>query len=341
MIRPLALTMGEPAGISAEITLKAWMTRKETNLPCFFSIDDPERLSKVASQLDWPVPIAAIDAPEQACTVFEHSLPVLPEPLSGGMTLGNADSRNVESVIRSIERAVEMTQSGTAGGVITNPIHKKVMMAEGFPFAGHTDYLASLANSNVAPVMMLMCPALRVIPLTVHKSLLDSISAITVDLILETTRTVSRALQTDFALKSPHIAITGLNPHAGEGGLLGREEIDIIEPAVEILKKEGISVRGPVPADTLFHERAREGYDVAICMYHDQALIPLKTLDFYRGVNVTLGLPFIRTSPDHGTAFEIAGTGVCDERSLVNAIITAGEMAARRRAVNLAQTSFA
>ena len=327
---PIALTMGEPAGIGGEVTIKAWLNRRETNLPCFFAIDDPARLERLAKNLKWPLKIAPIETPADAINQFEQALPVLAKPLPGNLTPGEADPRNAAAVIGAIDDAVKFVQMGAASAMVTNPINKHVLMKQGFQHAGHTDYLAERAGGTDTPVMMLACPGLRVIPLTVHMSLQNAIRALSTALIVEKTKIVNDALVRDFGIESPHIAISGLNPHAGEGGLLGTAEIEIIQPAVEILKRDGLFVWGPVPADTMFHERARAEYDAAVCMYHDQALIPIKTLDFYRGVNITLGLPFIRTSPDHGTAFEIAGTGVADERSLVAALKTAAEMARRR-----------
>jgi 4-hydroxythreonine-4-phosphate dehydrogenase len=322
--------MGEPAGIGGEITIKAWLTRRETDLPCFFVIDDPERLEQLAKDQDWPLKIAPINDPADAANQFEQALPVLVKPLPGSRTPGEADPRNAAAVIGAIDDAVDYVQKGVASAMVTNPIHKHALMSQGFRHAGHTDYLAERAGGGDKPVMMLACPGLRVVPLTVHMALRDAINEISQTMIVEKTKIVHDALTRDFGVTSPHIVISGLNPHAGEGGLLGEEETDIIQPAVETLKRDRLSVRGPVPADTLFHERARKGYDAAICMFHDQALIPLKTLDFFHGVNITLGLPFIRTSPDHGTAFEIAGAGVADERSLVAALKTAADMASRR-----------
>jgi 4-hydroxythreonine-4-phosphate dehydrogenase len=330
-LAPLALTMGEPAGIGGEVTIKAWLNRRETNVPKFFAIDDPARLDRLAKNLEWPLKIAAIENPADAINHFDQALPVLAKPLPGSLTPGDADPRNATAVIGAIDDAVNFVQTGAASAMVTNPINKHALMTQGFQHAGHTDYLAERAGGTDTPVMMLACPGLRVVPLTVHMPLQDAIAALSTALIVEKTMIVNGALMRDFGIESPHIAISGLNPHAGEGGMLGSEETEIIQPAVEMLKRDGLSVRGPIPADTMFHDRARAGYDAAICMYHDQALIPIKTLDFYRGVNITLGLPFIRTSPDHGTAFEIAGAGVADERSLVAALKTAAEMARRRQ----------
>jgi 4-hydroxythreonine-4-phosphate dehydrogenase len=329
MLAPVALTMGEPAGIGGEVTLKAWLKRREYRVPCFFIIDDPVHLTRLAQQLDLSVPIEAINNPAEASALFEQALPVLTRPLPGSMVPGHADPLNAQAVIGAIDDAIDLVQNGAASAMVTNPINKHVLMSAGFKHAGHTDYLAERAGGGV-PVMMLACPGLRVIPITVHTSLQAAISLLNPQLIIEKTKIVATALTRYFGVAKPHIAIAGLNPHAGEGGLLGAEETDIIQPAIDALKQEGLSVRGPIPSDTMFHDRARAGYDAAICMYHDQALIPIKTLDFFNSVNITLGLPFIRTSPDHGTAFEIAGTGVADERSLVAALKMAADMAHRQ-----------
>lgn len=334
-LRPLVLTMGEPAGIGGEIALKAWLTREDRRVPAFYLIDDPDRLNALKDRLDWPVPLAPIDNPEDASEAFRDALPILTHPLPRQPVPGTPQHDNAHAVIGSIDLAVDHVKTGRAEAVVTNPIHKKVLVDVGFGHAGHTDYLAELAGNGARAVMMLACPQLRVVPVCVHMSLRESIEALTKDSILEATRATAKALTDDFGIELPHIALTGLNPHAGEGGAMGQEEIDIIRPAIEQMKREGLSVRGPQPADTLFHERARTGYDAAVCMYHDQALIPIKTLDFHGAVNVTLGLPFVRTSPDHGTAFEIAGTGVANEDSLVAALKMASAMARRRRGLSI------
>ncbi|MDH3229373.1 MAG: 4-hydroxythreonine-4-phosphate dehydrogenase PdxA [Alphaproteobacteria bacterium] len=327
---PIAVTMGEPAGIGAEICLKAWMRREELSLPAFFLLDDPRRLARLAQTLEWPVDVAEIDSPGDAAPAFADRLPVLPRPLPGGTIPGSPDPANAQAVLAAVEEAVDLVQSGEAAALVTNPINKKALYEAGFRHPGHTEFLAELAGHDSRPVMMLTCPGLRVVPVTVHLALRDAVASLDQGEIEAVSRIVARALTTDFGIKKPQLAVAALNPHAGEAGALGREEIDIIAPAIETLKREALLVLGPVPADTLFHERARATYDAAICMYHDQALIPLKTIDFYAGVNITLGLPFVRTSPDHGTAFEIAGTGVADERSFVAALREAGAMAERR-----------
>jgi 4-hydroxythreonine-4-phosphate dehydrogenase len=330
--RPIALTMGEPAGVGAEIALKAWMRREELSLPPFFLLDDPRRIARLAKNLNWRIDLAEIDSAADTDQVFDQYLPVLPHPLPGSVLPGTPDPANARTVLSAIADAAGMVQDGTAAALVTNPINKAVLYAAGFRHPGHTEYLAELAGPDVRPVMMLTCPDLRVVPVTIHMALRDVAERLCQGEIERVTRVTVRALERDFGIKNPQIAVAGLNPHAGEGGAMGREEIEIIKPAVEALKSEGIHALGPAPADTLFHERMRQTYDAAICMYHDQALIPVKTINFYDGVNITLGLPFVRTSPDHGTALEIAGTGVADERSLVAAIRAAAAMAERRNA---------
>ncbi len=330
--RPIALTMGEPAGVGAEIALKAWMRREELSLPHFFLLDDPRRLARLADTLNWRVDLAEIDTPADTDQVFDQYLPVLPHPLPGSVMPGTPDPANARAVLTAIETAAGLVQDGAAAAMVTNPINKAVLYETGFNHPGHTEYLAELAGPNVKPVMMLACPGLRVVPVTIHMALREVAEHLDQGAIEHAARVTAHALARDFGIENPQIVVSGLNPHAGEGGAMGREEIEIIKPAVDMLKSEGFHVLGPVPADTLFHERMRPTYDAAICMYHDQALIPIKTIDFHNGVNITLGLPFVRTSPDHGTAFEIAGTGVADERSLVAAIREAASMAERRGA---------
>jgi 4-hydroxythreonine-4-phosphate dehydrogenase len=334
MIKPLALTMGEPAGIGGELTLKAWLHHRETISP-FFVIDCAHRLSHLANQLGWTVPICPIFRPEEALECFEHALPVLDQPVSP-VTPGVLSKYTAKSVMQSIEMAVELVQKGMAAAVVTNPIHKYNLMQAGFQFPGHTEYLADLAGISTPPIMMLACDEMRVVPLTVHQSLKDAIASLSTDMIVEKCRITHKALQVYAGIKNPRLALSGLNPHAGEDGAMGREEIDIIKPAIEALQGEGINAFGPLPGDTMFHKEARKNYDVAMCMYHDQALIPIKTIAFDEGVNVTLGLPFIRTSPDHGTALDIAGTGKANETSLVCAMKMARDMAVKKEAAHVA-----
>lgn len=329
---PIVITMGEPAGVGGEIALKAWLRRTDQEIPPFFLLDDPRRLRRLATTLEWPVEFAEIDDPRDAGAAFPDYLPVLPRPLPSPATPGTPDPANARAVLRAIEEAVGLVQDGDAAALVTNPINKAVLYEAGFRHPGHTEFLAELAGADARPVMMLACPGLRVVPVTIHLPLRQAAESLNQEDIEQVARVTARALAEDFGLKQPQLVVAALNPHAGEGGAMGREEIKIIQPAIEALKREGLSILGPAPADTLFHERARASYDAAICMYHDQALIPLKTIDFRSGINITLGLPFVRTSPDHGTAFEIAGTGVADESSLVAAIREAAVMAERRHA---------
>ncbi|MDJ0942941.1 MAG: 4-hydroxythreonine-4-phosphate dehydrogenase PdxA [Kiloniellales bacterium] len=327
---PLALTAGEPAGIGGEITLQAWLARRESELGPFFALDDPTRLRGLAGALGWPVEVEAIADPAEAAEVFSRALPVLPltSPIVG--TPGQLDSANAAAVLESIREAVALTQAGRAAAVVTNPIHKAVLYRAGFRHPGHTEYLAELAGLTSPPVMMLAGPTLRVVPVTVHLPLREAVAGLTTRSILHAGRVTARALRETFGVAEPRIAVAGVNPHAGEGGSLGREDAEVIAPAVEALRRHGIDAFGPLPADGMFHEAARRGYDAALCMYHDQALIPVKALDFDRTVNVTLGLPFVRTSPDHGTALDIAGSGRASPKSLIAALRLAEDMALAR-----------
>ena len=326
---PLVLTMGEPAGIGGELAFAAW-SRRAAGLPCFALLDDPARLKALARHLGQDIPVQPIATMAEAPRVWDKALPVLPIALAGPVVAGHPDAINAAAVIKSIELAVELVRSGSASAVVTNPIQKQVLIEAGFKHPGHTEFLAELAGSGTVPVMMLTCPGLRVVPITIHQSLQSAIADLTIDKIVTAARITAAALVRDFGIKRPTLAISGLNPHAGEGGAFGREEIDIIGPAIELLRAEGLTIDGPLPADTMFHVRARQRYDAALCMYHDQALIPIKTIDFERGVNVTLGLPFVRSSPDHGTALNIAGTGKASPESLIAALVTADQMARTR-----------
>ncbi|MFC5353952.1 4-hydroxythreonine-4-phosphate dehydrogenase PdxA [Azospirillum himalayense] len=334
---PLALTMGEPAGIGGEIALKAWSmargaARADGAVPPFVLLDDPARLEALAARLGLPVPVRAVGSMAEGAALFDAALPVLPQPLAAPVTPGRPDPANGAAVIASIDRAVELVRRGEASAVVTNPIQKSALYAAGFRHPGHTEYLAHLAGLTDEPVMMLVAQDLRVVPVTIHVSVRDAVPLVTREAILHAGRVTAAALARDFGIARPRLAVAALNPHAGEGGAMGREEIDVIAPAVADLRAEGIDAVGPRPADTLFHAAARRGYDAALCMYHDQALIPLKTIDFDTGVNITLGLPFVRTSPDHGTALDIAGTGKAGASSLIAALTTAEAMAVRRRA---------
>ncbi|MBF0247882.1 MAG: 4-hydroxythreonine-4-phosphate dehydrogenase PdxA [Alphaproteobacteria bacterium] len=328
MTQPLALTMGDPAGVGPDITLKAWIRRGD-GVPAFFTIADAGSLAAAVERLGLDVPIHPIDRPAQAGAVFDAALPVLHLPLHTPAVPGRPSSDNAPAVVESIRRAVDLTQDGEAAAVVTNPIAKEVMYGAGFAFPGHTEYLAHLGG-DVKPVMMLACDRLRVVLATVHVSLRDAVDQLNADTICDVARITHAALKRDFGLEDPVIAVAGLNPHAGEGGSMGREEIDIIQPAIDRLAAEGVRTLGPLPPDTMFTAKALPTYDAALCMYHDQGLIPLKTLDFERGVNTTLGLPFVRTSPDHGTAFDIAGIGRASEESLMAAMRMAAAMARAR-----------
>ena len=333
MAPPLALTMGEPAGIGAELTLMAWLRLREGG-PAFVALDDPHRLETLARKLDLAVAIRPIERLAEAAAIFPQALPVLPVALPVPVTPGKPDQRAAKAVIESIERAVALARSGEACAVVTYPIHKATLYGAGFKFPGHTEYLLDLAggtSSGHRAIMMLASDQLRVVPVTVHLSLRRAIETLSTDMIVEAGVVTAKALQRDFGIDKPRLAVAGLNPHAGEEGALGDEERTIVQPAIERLHQHGIEASGPWVPDTMFHAGARARYDAALCLYHDQALIPLKTLDFYGGVNVTLGLPFVRTSPDHGTAFDIAGTGKANPDSLLAALRLAARMAEARR----------
>ncbi len=323
-LKPLALTMGDPAGIGGEVAAKAWRILAADFAPGFAIIADPFWVGGL------DVPMAVIRSLDQVADVFGAALPVLALPLPEIARPGRPDPANAPAVIASIERAVRLAQAGEASAVVTNPISKAVLYQAGFPHPGHTEFLGHLTGG--APVMMLACPQLRVVPVTVHVSLRRALEGVTTAAIVRVARATAAALRRDFGIAAPRLAVAGLNPHAGEGGAMGAEEAEVIAPAVAALRAEGIDATGPYPPDTLFTDAARPTYDAAICMYHDQALIPLKTLDMAGGVNVTLGLPIIRTSPDHGTAFGIAGQGRADPGSLVAALRLAAELAERRAA---------
>ena len=324
--KPLAITMGEPAGTGGELSLKAWQARDAQSLPPFFAIDNVRRLNALGTD----VPIVAIDNPAQAMDVFDKALPVLNIDLPEVPVLGTLNPANGQAVLTSIEMAVEFCLKGQAAGVVTNPIHKAALYGIGFNHPGHTEFVADLCGKGETPIMMLAAKELRVVPLTVHIPLKDVPAAVTKELIIEKVQIMDKALRNDFKIDRPRIAVAGLNPHAGEDGKIGLEDQQIVAPALAELKAQGIAVSGPHPADTLFHEEARAHYDIALGMYHDQALIPLKTLDFHGGVNVTLGLSVVRTSPDHGTALDIAGQGIARADSLINAILMAVEIAGNR-----------
>lgn len=316
---PVALTCGEPAGIGPELAVLAW-EKLGTRLP-FFWLGDPRHLPQGAR-------IARIDTPEEAPRAIASGLPVLAHDFAGEAVPGQPDPRNAQGVIDVIARAVALARTGAACGVCTLPIHKKALKdGADFPHPGHTEYLAALAGVDRV-VMMLAAPELRTVPTTIHIPLSQVPDTLTPALLRDTILITEADLRSRFGIARPRLAVAGLNPHAGEGGTMGIEDLAVITPVIEELRREGLAVTGPHPADTMFHSEARARYDVAICCYHDQALIPIKTLAFDRGVNVTLGLPFIRTSPDHGTAFDIAGQGRANPSSTIEALKLAAQMAA-------------
>lgn len=328
----LALTQGDPAGIGPDIALMAWMRRTAEMIPPFLYLGDPDILTERARLLGLSVPIeTASDA--SARDVFDRALPVLSLPTGAHVMPGKPDSATASGTIGAIERGVELSMTGRVAGVVTNPIAKSVLYEAGFTFPGHTEFLADLGHratgQPVTPVMMIAGPELRTIPVTIHIPLRDVPEQLTTRMIYETCRIADHDLRARLGMVAPRLAVAGLNPHAGENGALGREDDAIVAPAVAQLRAEGVNAFGPLPADTMFHAQARSTYDVAICMYHDQALIPAKALGFDDAVNVTLGLPFIRTSPDHGTAFSLAGTGTARPTSLIAALRMAADMARR------------
>lgn len=328
---PVAVTLGEPAGIGPDIALKAWRERRARGLAPFYIVGDPDFLARRARRMDLDVPIAAV-APEEASRTFVTHLPVVPLGLPVTPEPGVPDASSAPAAMAAIERAVDHVAAGRASAVVTNPVAKAVLYRGGFAEPGHTEYLAKLSQRltghEVHPVMLLWSPELAVVPVTIHLPLRDVPERLTQDLLVTTGRIVARDLAARFRLTHPRLVAAGLNPHAGEEGALGPEDRDVVAPAVERLRAEGIDIRGPLPADTLFHAHARSSYDVALCMYHDQALIPIKTLAFDHAVNVTLGLPFVRTSPDHGTAFDIAGTGQASATSFIAALRLAVRLSA-------------
>jgi len=332
MSLPLALTLGEPAGIGADITLAAWRRRDELALPAFYLLADPAFLAERAKCLALDIPIAVVD-PSGATAAFRTALPVVDIGVAVTAQPGRPDATSAPAALAAINRAVADVGAGVAAAVVTNPVAKAVLYRAGFAEPGHTEYLAKLAQGASAepvhPVMMLWSPELAVVPVTIHLPLREVVARLSTDLIVRTGRIVAHDLTARFGIARPRLVVAGINPHAGEDGALGREDLDLVCPAVERLRADGIDARGPLPADTMFHAAARAGYDAALAMYHDQALIPIKTLAFDHAVNVTLGLPFVRTSPDHGTAFDIAGSGRADPSSLVAALALAARLAAR------------
>ncbi len=322
----LALTLGDPAGIGPELSLLAWHALRTTG-PAFVLLGDPAQMAG----LDPTAPVRIVTDPAEAATAFPDALPILPVRLATPPIPGHPSPANAPAVIASIEQAVHLAQAGAVTAVVTNPISKAVLYGAGFAHPGHTEFLAALTGAPL-PVMMLANDFLRVVPVTIHVALRAALDLLTTTGIIATGRITAQALHRQFGIAQPRLAVAGLNPHAGEGGAMGTEEATLIQPAIDALRAEGVHVTGPHPPDTLFTPAARAGYDAALCMYHDQALIPLKTLDMASGVNITLGLPIIRTSPDHGTAFDIAGAGRADPSSLIAALRLAATLAEGRAA---------
>jgi 4-hydroxythreonine-4-phosphate dehydrogenase len=321
---PIALTCGEPAGVGLELALKARAEIGST-VP-FFLIADRRHLAEIPSD----VAVIEIERPEQAMAAIADGLPLLHHAFPSPNVSGKPNPKNAASVVSAIARGVDLVRSGKSAALCTGPIHKKALQdGADFAFPGHTEFLAHLCGVDQS-VMMLAAPELRVVPVTIHIAIADIPKALTPALLESTLRITHDALWRDFAIQNPRIAIAGLNPHAGEGGAMGHEELDWITQLIAQLRNEGMDLLGPLPADTMFHAEARALYDAALCMYHDQALIPLKTLNFHGGINITLGLPIIRTSPDHGTALDIAGKGIANPSSLIAALRQARELTQRR-----------
>ena len=329
---PLAISIGDPAGIGPELIAAAWAMREAEGLPLFFAVGSRAVLEAAAKARGLNTPVQSIGGPDEAAAVFPHALPVI-DVGTCAYTPGAPDDAGAELALRALETATGLVKQGAAAALITGPIAKSRLARIGFSQPGQTEFVAQACG--ITPenaVMMLAGPHVRVVPITVHVALRDVPGLLSADLIRARSAIAASALRRDFGVEQPRLALAGLNPHAGEDGRMGTEDRDLIAPAVAALRKAGIDARGPMPADTMFHAEARKTYDAAICMYHDQALIPIKVLDFDEGVNVTLGLPIVRTSPDHGTAFGIAGTGTARPGATIAAIRMAGECAARRAA---------
>jgi len=337
---PVALTMGDPAGVGVEIGIKAWMRREAHHLPPFYLIADPIHVQTTAQRLiefdsrfrDVPA-IAEIKHPREVENYFDQALPVYPLPLVRRVEPGYLNKANASAVVKSIEQAVAHVLDGSASSLVTNPIQKSVLYESGFAYPGHTEFLGEICGGDHLPVMMLSCPGLKAVPVTIHMPLKDAVSSLTTEMIVKRATIAASAMSRDLGYKCPRLAVASLNPHAGEGGEMGTAEKEIIQPAINQLRAQGITVIGPLPADSMFHAAARRDYDIAICMFHDQALIPVKILGFEYGVNITLGLPIVRTSPDHGTALDIAGGYQANPQSLMSALGFAGLMASRRKKI--------
>jgi 4-hydroxythreonine-4-phosphate dehydrogenase len=342
MARVLALTLGEPAGIGPDIAIAAWRRRQELGLPPFYLLADPDFLRRRADEIGGGVPVSVVE-PAAAETTFRNALPLVDIGVDVTAKPGRPDDSSAPAALAAIRRAVADVCAGTAAAVVTNPVAKNILYQSGFAEPGHTEFLAKLAEESTGkhahPVMLLWSPELAVVPVTIHLPLKDVFAKLTTDLIVETGRIVARDMRARFGIAQPRLAVAGLNPHAGEQGALGAEDLAVVQPAVQRLIADGIAARGPLSADSMFHQAARETYDVALAMYHDQALIPIKTLAFDHAVNVTLGLPFVRTSPDHGTAFDIAGTGRADPSSLIAALKLAARISTRDEAKPAARSA--
>ena len=320
------MALGDPAGIGPEVVAKAWALRERHALPAFFAVGDARSIAAI-----WDGPVERIAAPQEAEAVFGRALPLLQVEDAGEIVPGQPNMPGARCSLDALEMAAGLARSGAAGALVTGPVAKAQLYAIGFTHPGQTEFVAERCGISAGnAVMMLVGPTLRTVPITTHVPLAEVPSLLNVDLILRKARATERGLQRSFGIEAPRLALAGLNPHAGEQGALGREEIDILLPALEILREEGMDISGPLAADTMFHARARERYDAALCLYHDQALIPIKTLHFDEGVNMTLGLPIVRTSPDHGTAFEIAGMGKANPGAMIAAIQIAGRCAQYR-----------
>ncbi len=325
---PLAIAMGDPAGVGPEIIAKSWAVRSLRSLPPFAAIGDPAAIARV-----WSGPVEAIATIDDAPAVFDRALPVLAVADAGPVTPGEPSIAGARAAFEALERSIALVRNADARALVTGPVSKAQLYGIGFNHPGQTEFVAERCGvAGDDAVMMLAGPSLRVVPITVHVPLAQVTSLLSVDLIVAKGRAAAAGLTRDFGIATPRLAFAGINPHAGEGGAIGREEIDLLAPAIARLRAEGIDATGPFAADTLFHARARTGYDVVLCCYHDQALVPIKTLHFDEGVNVTLGLPIVRTSPDHGTAFGIAGRDQAHPGAMIAAIAMAGQAADRRAA---------
>lgn len=328
MTQPFAVSLGDPAGIGPEIAAKAWTMRDARGLAPFFAVGDPASIRAV-----WNGPLAVVDSAEAAMAAFATALPCMAVTDAGPLTPGQPTIDGARAALQSLDIAIGLARQGSAAGIVTGPVGKAQLYGVGFTHPGQTEYIAERCGvSGENAVMMLAGPSLRVVPITIHIALADVPRALSIDLIRSRTLATARGLHRNFGIAAPRLVMTGLNPHSGEQGAIGREEIELIAPAIESLRAEGIDVTGPHAADTLFHARARATYDAALCMYHDQALIPVKTLYFDDGVNMTLGLPIIRTSPDHGTAFGIAGANAANPGAMIAALRMAADAASHRAA---------